>query len=228
MPQQDQEIDRERRILAQKLLSDLFGIPNSNEKRLSAPRRRRKPAKKQVPLMNRPCVAKGSVVMTDATVLNLILCAATFFSFISRICKSPERIGPLDTNQIARSPQLDDNLEEERSLRPPAKRARRERAFDNNDDADKDEDDEGGDDDADMQDAPPVEEAADDVETAESTVKHYMRHTMNVEMLNQSFEHFEQTEMSHEGNGKVSLVFTDPPCNTQRYSATARGGHREI
>jgi tRNA1(Val) A37 N6-methylase TrmN6 len=51
---------------------------------------------------------------------------------------------------------------------------------------------------------------------------------MQVTMLHQSFEHFAQTEMSHEWNGKVSLVLTDPPYNTQRHSAIARGGHREI
>jgi hypothetical protein len=70
--------------------------------------------------------------------------------------KSLERIGPLDTNPVARSPQLDDDLEEEMIPRSSAKRARREGAGDNNDDVDEDDDDEDEDDDADMQEAPPV------------------------------------------------------------------------
>jgi tRNA1(Val) A37 N6-methylase TrmN6 len=79
-----------------------------------------------------------------------------------------------------------------------------------------------------MEDAPPVEETADEVETAKRSVQRYMRNTMQVTMLNQSFEHFARTEMSHEWNGNVSLVLTDPPYNTQRHSTIARGVHREI
>jgi hypothetical protein len=70
---------------------------------------------------------------------------------------------------------------------PSAKRARRERAHDNNDDAGQGGDREDENDDTDIQDAPPVEETADEVETAKHAVQHCMRHTMQVEMLNQSY-----------------------------------------
>jgi DNA modification methylase len=233
MSQQDKEIDRERRALAQKLLSDLSGIPYTDEAKFTGTMKTTQ-ASQEVDVADEMAVrgrGKRSRSASRSTTADIPtqVCRDIFRVFHNmRQHKSLERIGPLDTNQIARLPHSDDHSEEERSLRPPAQRARRERDHDNNGDAGQDDDGEDEDNDTDMQNAPPVEETADEVETAKHAVQRYMRHTMQVAMLNQSFEHFAQTEMSHEWNGKVSLVLTDPPYNTQRHSAAARGGHREM
>jgi hypothetical protein len=50
-----------------------------------------------------------------------------------------------------------------------------------------------------------------DVEDAKSAVRSHLLESMNVRMLQMSFETFARSDESHELNGKVWLILTDPP-----------------
>jgi DNA modification methylase len=241
MSQQDQAIDRERRSLAQTLLSDLSSIPYkdiamfvgtidttpasqdtgvADDSNARGSGRRRRGSRDR----SRSATRSGSA---DTPTSEFQVSHHVFRTYLRmEQHKALEHLGALGNTPIARSHRSDAVSEGERSPQPPAKRARKSRADDGNEGAGEDDDD----DNADMEDAPVVEkavsplaEASDDVETAKTAVRRHMEHTMKVVMLQESFEHFAQSDTSHGWNGRVSLVLTDPPYNTQRKSATARG-----
>jgi hypothetical protein len=132
MSPQNQEIYRERRTFAEKLLSDISGIPYASNLQTYIGTINTTQASQQADVADELAVrgrGKRSHGGRDRTNPNQV-CRQMFCTFHRNMTqhKSLERIGPLDTNPIARSPQSDDYLEEERIPRPPAKRARRERA----------------------------------------------------------------------------------------------------
>jgi DNA modification methylase len=85
--------------------------------------------------------------------------------------------------------------EDDDNINPAAKRPRL-------DDEHEDESDEG--------------QEAEEVEDAKAAVRSHLLEGMNVRMLKMSFEIFARSDESHELNGKVWLILTDPPYNTQR------------
>jgi hypothetical protein len=183
MSQQDKEVDGERRALAQNLLSHLSDIPYTDEAKFTGTMKTTQ-ASQEVDVTDEMAVCgrgkriRSASRSTTADIPTQV-CLDIFRVFHNmRQHKSLERIRPLDTTQIARSPHSDDHFEEERSLSPPAQRARRERALDDNGDAGQDDDGEDEDNDTDMQNDPPAEETADEVETAKRAVPRYMRHNM--------------------------------------------------
>jgi hypothetical protein len=60
-----------------------------------------------------------------------------------------------------------------------------------------------------------------DVEEAKAAVIKHMKEDLKVHMRNTSFEEFSYSRDSKRGDGKVWLILTDPPYNTQRVDAGA-------
>jgi hypothetical protein len=63
------------------------------------------------------------------------------------------------------------------------------------------------------------------VEDAKLAVRSHLLEGMNVRMLKMSFETFARSGESHELNGKVWLILTDPPYNTQRITSGSNIAH---
>jgi hypothetical protein len=110
---------------------------------------------------------------------------------------------------------------------PSAKRRRVERAAAEDGEADEDDNDDEEDSDGEMEDAEEEEDSelesneARVFEEAKAAVIKHMKKELGAQMRNTSFDEFAYRREFKRWDGKVWLILTDPPYNTQRVDAGA-------